>query len=731
MNIHSNPSSIRAIACAGCGQENPSDRKFCGQCGGRLWQPCLECSSINAVDERFCGNCGVKLDDSVQQHESELKSKLELAINLEREGRYYDAASKLREITESDERLGKYTQNALKLLEQLEGRRQQRVEESQQLHTQARYYFKRHEFTKAFKSLQAIPPGLREKDVVEFMIEVEGLHKELSQLTTEIRNDLKAKNKNIPELSAKVERLCKLQPDNEDASRLLERLSQQQSNELSKRATSLAKLAQAKIASMNYREASEAASQIEPEFRKGGVLQVFQKASELFWCTEQLKRSSFASQDLLKVVERWQSQAGSDTRADKIMAQLTDRLKSRPKDQRIGLPKWAEAPEQSKIGPTVVPWAGLPATTIENTEARQTLRKNPGRFMVAYGLALQGLGKAKLQHDLHPKRGFLGKLFTGKSPDRMWGIDIGSTSIKALELIVDATDGSLSINDCLLLKHSRPLYKTSDDEAQAEIITETLEEFVEHVEVKKPKVAVGFSSRHVLARFFNLPPIKSKKTKLEDAVSYEVKLQIPIPADEAIIDFHAWEPEGDGFSEFRPIAAIAARKDDMHAQIAPVMAAGCEVALLQCDGFALYNAIHHDFISAQDSPAAVAAIDVGGDATNLIVAEPNFVWMRSILHGTERWDEAIERDLPIKPGQGSQLRHDPSRAKWMHQVVDTLEPDFAELLSDLQRSLNGYPRKSISEVSFTLGAGGGASQLGFLQTLQHGRMNYSPGDTDK
>ena len=719
MNPTSPSNSTRTIRCAGCGQDNPADRKFCGQCGGRLWQSCLECDSINAIDENFCGGCGVKLADSIQGREDELKAKLQLAIKLEEEGRYFDAASKLREVSAgNDERLMKYQENASQLLDQLDDRRKVRTVESEQLATQARVYHRQQEYVKAFESLKAIPVGLRNMETTNFMIEVEGLFKEISELTDSIRKALKAKT--YQGLIPQVERLCHLQPKNEDAKKLLVRLGKQKSEGLQKQANTLASLAKKRMGEQRYRNAAEAVAKIDPKHRKGPVDQIYRTATELGWCLDKLKSSTVATDMLLNVASRWQRLAPKDTRAAELHTQLSKRLKTRPKDRRFLLPTWTPHPPESTLGAPIKMWNGIGHSEVDQ-DALKALQEFPGQFMVAYGLALQGIGKGTLNHDLNPKKGSWSRLLSRKKKSgRIWGLDIGSTSVKALELSYDATDETLDVLECLVFPHAKPLHSIQDDEAVAEVVSGTIEQFVEATAAKKPRVAVGFPGRLGLARFFDLPPIKSKKTKLGDAVRFEIKHQIPIPIDEAAFDFHAWEPVGDGFVELRPIVSVAARKEDMQDWVAPVVSAGCDVALLQCDGFALFNAAYHEFVKHQSDSAGFAVIDVGGDATNLVVCERNYVWMRAIVHGTKRWDDAIVRDLPVNRSQSEKLRKDPSRAKWMHQVTTTLDKEFSQLREDLKRSINGYPKTSEPGIKLVLGTGGGFSQFGLLQHLVHG-----------
>ena len=48
------------MLCPSCGQENPEDSKFCGQCGSSLAaeHPCPTCGHLNPPDLRFCRGCG-------------------------------------------------------------------------------------------------------------------------------------------------------------------------------------------------------------------------------------------------------------------------------------------------------------------------------------------------------------------------------------------------------------------------------------------------------------------------------------------------------------------------------------------------------------------------------------------------------------------------------------------------------------------------------------------------
>ena len=46
------------MECPTCRTENPSHKKFCRECGGKLLLPCPECGSKNLPGDKFCGECG-------------------------------------------------------------------------------------------------------------------------------------------------------------------------------------------------------------------------------------------------------------------------------------------------------------------------------------------------------------------------------------------------------------------------------------------------------------------------------------------------------------------------------------------------------------------------------------------------------------------------------------------------------------------------------------------------
>src|SRR5713101_7611761 len=49
------------MRCSKCGSDNPTGKKFCGDCGEPLANRCSKCGADNPLGKQFCGDCGSAL----------------------------------------------------------------------------------------------------------------------------------------------------------------------------------------------------------------------------------------------------------------------------------------------------------------------------------------------------------------------------------------------------------------------------------------------------------------------------------------------------------------------------------------------------------------------------------------------------------------------------------------------------------------------------------------------
>ncbi|MCI0454275.1 MAG: zinc ribbon domain-containing protein [Candidatus Dadabacteria bacterium] len=63
------------MRCPSCGFENPSEIRFCGECGAALNKICPNCGFKNPAGFKFCGECATSLIDKAPASKSALIDK--------------------------------------------------------------------------------------------------------------------------------------------------------------------------------------------------------------------------------------------------------------------------------------------------------------------------------------------------------------------------------------------------------------------------------------------------------------------------------------------------------------------------------------------------------------------------------------------------------------------------------------------------------------------------------
>ena len=139
---------------------------------------------------------------------------------------------------------------------------------------------------------------------------------------------------------------------------------------------------------------------------------------------------------------------------------------------------------------------------------------------------------------------------------------------------------------------------------------------------------------------------------------------------------------------------------------------------VQSDCLALYNAAAQQFWqeceAAAPQASRLALLEVGVEASNLVLASPHWVRYRSIAIGTEKMSRAVTARFQMTRANADVWRERPAGARWMYQLDEELTPLFAELAGETQRTLAAYQNDGLDADELLL-TGGGAGQHGLLR----------------
>jgi len=364
------------------------------------------------------------------------------------------------------------------------------------------------------------------------------------------------------------------------------------------------------------------------------------------------------------------------------------------------------------------------------------LLRQPGRFAVACGLALAGVKQASLEINLLPiqERGVLNsvkRLVRSPAAREAWGIDIGSSALKAVKLGWNERQRKAVLKDAVLIEHSKILAYASNDAEKRRLVADSLQAFLDCREIKAERICVGLPGRTSLSRQIDLPPVDAAKAS--KLISFEAPNQFPFPLNQLSWDyqlFNDYSTDTD-LNASKPALIgcrallIAVRQSTTLHFMDAFRRLGVRVDAMQPDFVALHNFLAYDYFAPSDDPQSgpvVAALDIGCEVTNIIVSSPNSLWFRSCGVAGQSFTRALVKEFNLSIAQAEQRKRSPESVECFGDYYEALSPVFDDLLKEVRQSLSAYaeaqPDRSVHRL---LGLGGGFSLHGLLRCFRSGR----------
>jgi type IV pilus assembly protein PilM len=264
------------------------------------------------------------------------------------------------------------------------------------------------------------------------------------------------------------------------------------------------------------------------------------------------------------------------------------------------------------------------------------------------------------------------------TPRFAWGIDVGNRALKAVKLI--STAEGLVIDDFDVIEHDTVLSASGDN--RDSLIQAAIATFVaRHPGIEKGLVGVGVMGQQSFSRFVKLPPVEDKK--IPEIVRFEAIQQIPFPLDEVEWSYQLFrEPESPDVE----VGIFAMRKELINQHIKFFTDAKLNVQVVQMNPLSVYNAMYYD----SRIKGTTMIVDIGADNTDLIIAEGETIWQRSISIGGNSFTEALSRAFKADFAKGEDLKRSASTNKYGRQIMQAMRPIFSDLVSEIQRSMGFY-----------------------------------------
>src|SRR2546430_11292759 len=259
-----------------------------------------------------------------------------------------------------------------------------------------------------------------------------------------------------------------------------------------------------------------------------------------------------------------------------------------------------------------------------------------------------------------------------------WGIDIGNRALKAIKLVRDGD--RFRVDDFEIIEHEQILSQAGDNKES--MLQTALAHFMERHETKNSVVGVSVSGQQSFARFIKLPPVEPKK--IPEIVRFEAIQQIPFPLDDVEWSYQLFrDPESPDVE----VGIFAMRKELVTANIKQYTDLEMNVQVVQMSPLAVYNGMFYDQ-HVQDGTTMI--VDCGAENTDLIIADGETVWLRTISIGGNNFSEALTKAFKLNFAKAEELKRNAATSKYQRQIFQAMRPVFADLVSEIQRPIRFY-----------------------------------------
>jgi type IV pilus assembly protein PilM len=294
------------------------------------------------------------------------------------------------------------------------------------------------------------------------------------------------------------------------------------------------------------------------------------------------------------------------------------------------------------------------------------------------------------------------------------GLDVGSSAVRAVQLDVSKKGVRLRRLGQVMLA---PGAVRDGEVVDSDAVAGAIRQLWAQAKFGSKKVVVGVANQKVVVRQFDLPwmPVD----ELRKSLAFQVQDYIPMPVEQAILDFHPLEEfSNESGGRMLRVLLVAAARDMVDSALVAVEQAGLQPTMVDLTSFAVLRSLCTQ--SALGNVEAEALVDVGASVTNIVVHQggvPRFV--RILLMGGADITDAVAERLGVPTEQAESVKQTtglavvPGAAE-AHPASRAIEQVGGAFVEEVRGSLDYYSAQAGAARIDKVVLSGGGSRLGGL-----------------
>ncbi len=305
---------------------------------------------------------------------------------------------------------------------------------------------------------------------------------------------------------------------------------------------------------------------------------------------------------------------------------------------------------------------------------------------------------------------FFTTIFGKKKGASVLGIDIGSSSLKVVQLRKERGVVVLETYGELALGPYGGVEVGQATNLPADTIAKTLTDLIREASVTTTDCGVSIPSARSLLAFVELPR-RDNPDEQKTVIELEARKYIPVPVSEVQLDWFIMpESENTTRSPNVSVLLVAVHKDEIKLLENVITTAGLSATFYEIEIFSAVRAV-------VDEPAKpVMIIDIGAGSTKTYVVEQNVIGVsHAIPHGGQDVTQAIAISSGIDIAHAEQIKKKTGLTDAGSELREQVEGVFSNIFSEAKRVFSQFESEHHRSVATIVLTGGGGVTKGLVE----------------
>jgi len=294
----------------------------------------------------------------------------------------------------------------------------------------------------------------------------------------------------------------------------------------------------------------------------------------------------------------------------------------------------------------------------------------------------------------------------------MVGVDIGSSSVKAVEL--QGKNGDFQLVS-LGYESLEPDSVVDGQIMELNSVSNAISSIFNEHKIKTNRVAAGVNGHSVIVKNIILPQMSS--AELQESFAWHAEEHIPFDIADVTLDYHVTGNTDDAIH----VLMAACKRDKVANLKQAIQLAGKQPAIIDVDAFALQNCYELNYDPQPNE--VVALLNIGASTTNINILNGNrSVFTRDATFGGNQYTSLLQKELGVTFEHAEQVKRGMPLPEPVEDrdIIPILETVSDILALEIQKTMDFY-RATVEDggvaVEKILVSGGGSKLAGLIDFL--------------